>query len=137
MARTFKVVLVALVVLALAGSAYAFAAANTIAVSGAGYKASTIGGYAVTNVVYDLNDTDPTKLSKVIFDIAPVEPNTAKAVTVKISTTISSAPNYTASTCVITGTSPVVATCSFTADIDVDDVVALDIAASSSLNPGP
>jgi hypothetical protein len=130
MARTFKVMLVALVVLVLAGSAYAFAAANTVAQpGGAGYKASVIGGYTVTNVVYDLNDTTPTKLAKITFDIAPTSPNTAEAVTVKIST----AASQSFSACTVSGTTTITATCITT--VDVAAVVALDIVASSSDNP--
>ena len=133
MFRNFKVLLIVLVVIVVAASAYAFAAANTIEVSGAGYKDSVVSGYAVTNVVYDL-DTDPTKLAKIIFDIDPIAPNTADAVTVKIST--SAVQDFTTSTCVISGTSPnKIATCTFTAAIDVADVVALDVVASSSTNP--
>jgi hypothetical protein len=131
MARTFKVVLVALVVLALAGSAYAFAAANTVEPGGAGYKASEIAGYAIDNVVYDLNDTDPTKLAKIIFDIAPIAPNTAAAAYVKINT----AATASFISCTISGTTTITATCATTAN--VVDVVKLDIVASSSLNPGP
>lgn len=135
MFRTLKVMLVALVVLAIAGGAYAFAAANTIAESNAGYKASVVSGYAVSNVVYDLNTADPTKLDKIIFDIAPIAPNTVEPVTVMISTT-SPAQDFTTSTCVITKPATTsVATCTFTTAIDVDAVVALDIVASSSTNP--
>lgn len=134
MVRTFKVMLVALVVLVIAGSAYAFAAANTIAESNAGYKASEVSGYAVTNVVYDLNTADPTKLDKIIFDIAPIAPNTVEPVTVKISTTTSQ--DFTTSTCVVTKPDTTsIATCTFSTAIDVDAVVALDIVASSSINP--
>ena len=134
MFKKFGILFVALMIVVLAGASFAFAAANTVAQpGGAGYKASVIGGYTVTNVVYDLNDTDPTKLAKIIFDIAPASPNTAPAVTVKISTTVSTEPNYSAATCVISGTTPVIATCTTT--VDVVNVVALDIVASSSSNP--
>lgn len=126
MARTFKIMLVALVILVLAGSAYAFAAANTIEASNAGYKASTVSGYAITNIVYGLN-TDPTKLDTITFAIAPIAPNTAAAQTVMISTT--TVQDFTTSTCVVdTG----VATCTFTAPINVDAVAALDIVANSN-----
>jgi hypothetical protein len=132
MFRNFKVLLIVFVAIVVAGSAYAFAAANTIAVSGAGYKDSVVSGYAVTNVIYDL-DTDPTKLEKIIFDIAPIAPNTAAAVVVKIST--AAIQDFTTSTCVISGTTTIIATCTFTSAIDVADVVALDVVASSSSNP--
>ena len=134
MARTFKVMLVALVVLVLAGSVYAFAAANTIAPSNAGYKASEVSGYAIANVVYGFKTGDPTKLTKITFDIAPISPNTVEPVTVQISTT--TAQDFTTSTCAITKPALTsVATCTFTSAINVDAVVALDIVASS--NPLP
>lgn len=134
MFRNFKVLLIVLVLIVIAGSAYAFAATNTIEVSGAGYADSVVSGYAVTNVIYDLDGTDPTQLAKIIFDIDPIAPNTEDAVTVKIST--STVQDFTTSTCVLSGSSPnVIATCTFTSAIDVADVVALDVVASSSTNP--
>ena len=60
MFRNFKVLLIVLVVIVIAGSAYAFAAANTVPDSAAGYKANVVPGYTVTNIVYDLDATDPT-----------------------------------------------------------------------------
>ncbi len=60
MFRNLKVLLIALVVVAAAGSAYAFAAANTVADSAAGYKANVVPGYTVSAIVYDLDATDPT-----------------------------------------------------------------------------
>jgi hypothetical protein len=132
--------LVALVVLVLAGSAYAFAAANTIAKSNAGYLASEVSGYAVAGIVYDLNVDDPTKLDKIIFTLAPISPNDAAPVTVKIST-VTGTKNFAGSACVVTGSSsPWTATCTFKSGetntpINLSDVAALDVIASSSSNP--
>ena len=49
MFRNFKVLLIVLVAIIVAGSAFAFAATNTVADSAAGYKASEVPGYTVTN----------------------------------------------------------------------------------------
>lgn len=142
MVRTFKVMLVALVVMVLAGSAYAFAAANTIAKSNAGYLASGVSGYDVAGIVYDLNVDDPTKLDKIIFTLAPISPNDAAPVTVKIST-VTGTKNFATSECVVTGsTTPWTATCTFgtvalPVAVNLADVVALDVVASSSANPAP
>jgi hypothetical protein len=60
-----------LLVLVLAASAYAFAAANIVPESGAGDGNNTISGYTVTNVTYVLNSTNPANLDSVKFNIAP------------------------------------------------------------------
>jgi hypothetical protein len=135
MVRNFKVLLVVLVVIVIAGGAYAFAAANTVDASNAGYKANTVTGYTITNIVYDLHSDDPTKLDKITFNVAPSGGNEAAPVTVLISTTASQ--NFTASECVITHPSAYLATCTFMNEsvatpINVVDVVALDIVVSSS-----
>ena len=142
MKRNIRVLLIALVVLAIAGGTFAFAAANTVADPGnAGYKASTISGYDITNVVYDLKTGDPTELSKITFNIAPITGSSAP-VTVLISTTTSQ--DFTTSKCVVTHPDDYLATCEFgsmvltewtPAAIHVDAVSALDIVVSSSTNP--
>ena len=133
MLRKFKVLLVALVVLLVACSTYAFAAANTIAPSAAGYLASTVSGFDITNVIYDLHTGNPTLLDKIIFNIAPQVVLAGDAVSVYISTT--TVPDFSTSTCVIVPGTPTVATCTFTAPITVASVVKLDIIATSSSNP--
>lgn len=60
-----------LLVLVLAGSAYAFAAANVVPESGAGDGSNTISGYTVTNVTYVLNASNPVNVDSVKFNIAP------------------------------------------------------------------
>ena len=69
MFRNFKVLLFVLAVLVLAGSAYAFAASNTIEASSVGSGVSTVSGYAVTNVVYNFATNDPTQVSSIEFDL--------------------------------------------------------------------
>jgi hypothetical protein len=146
MSRNIKVLFVVVAVLALAGAAYGFAAANTIASSGAGYKASEISGYAIDSMVYNLSTSDPTKLASIEFAIAPIAPNTAPAVNVKISTNLVSPAtgtgdegdpivpavlqDFTTSTCHVASG---VATCTFITPINVADVKALDVVASSNL----
>ncbi len=68
MKRNIKVLLIALVVLALAGGTFAFAAANTIETPGkVGDGVATVSGYAITDVVYTLNETNPSLLDSVAF----------------------------------------------------------------------
>jgi len=75
--RTIKVAVVALFIAILAGTAYAFAASNTVPDTKAGDGQGTVSGYTITAVAYTLNATDPSSLDKVTFDVG------AAAVTVK------------------------------------------------------
>ena len=70
MLRNVKFLFVILAVLVIAGSAYAFAAANTVRSSAAGYMANSFRLY-VTDVVYDLNVTDPTLVDEISFTVSP------------------------------------------------------------------
>lgn len=126
MSQNLKVVLFVLAILVIGGSAYAFAASNTIADSAAGYAGVAVPGYDVTNIVYDLDATDPTIVDEITFDIAPLS-GSAAAVTVMVQT--EAAGSWT--TCLVaSGT----ATCTF-GSLAVADVTALNIVASSSTNP--
>jgi hypothetical protein len=78
MFRNFKVLLFVLAILVLAGSAYAFAAANTVPNTKAGDGSGTVSGYTITSVDYTLNGTDPSTLDSVAFDVG------AAATTVKV-----------------------------------------------------
>ncbi len=69
MLRNFKVLLVAIVVVILSLSAYAFAAANTVPDTKAGDGTGVVSGYTVTDIVYTLNATTPTTLDEVSFDL--------------------------------------------------------------------
>ena len=127
MFRNFKVLLFVLAILVIAGSAYAFAAQNTIAESAAGYKASTVPGYGITNVAYDLDDADPTTVDAITFDIAPSSGSTA-AVLVKVQT----AGGGSWTDCTLSGAGPSkAATCTYGALL-LEDVTALNIVASST-----
>jgi len=85
MLRNFKVLLLVLAVLVIAGSVYAFAAQNTVADSAAGYKASVVPGYTVTSIVYDLDADNPTTIDAIKFDVAPTS-GTVVASIVKVQT---------------------------------------------------
>ncbi len=133
MLGNFKVVFLVLAIIIIAGSAYAFAAQNTIADSAAGYKASVVPGYTVTNIVYDLDATDPTIVDAIKFDIAPTS-GTVVAAIVKVQTATGGAWTDCALTA---GTPPSEAvTCTF-GSLQLDQVTALNIVASSSTDPAP
>jgi len=133
MFRNFKVVLFVLAILVIGGSAYAFAAQNTVADSAAGYKASVVPGYTVTNIVYDLDVTDPTLVDAITFDVAPSSGSSVAAL-VKVQT--ASGGSWTDCT-LEAGTSPSMsATCSY-GSLQLEDVTALNIVASSTTDPAP
>ena len=128
MFRNFKVLLTVMVIVIVSASAYAFAAQNTVADSAAGYKANVIPGYTVTNIAYDLDATDPTLVDAITFAVAPSS-GTVVAGAVKVQTATSGSwPTCT----LVAGTAPsMTATCTFT-DLELIDLTALNIVASSS-----
>lgn len=131
MFRNFKILLIVLVVIVAAGSVYAFAATNTVPDSAAGYKANVIPGYTVTNIVYDLDATDPTLVDAITFDVAPSS-GTVVAAIVKLQTATGGA--WTDCT-LVAGVAPSMeVTCTYGA-LDLIDVTALNIVASSTLDP--
>ncbi len=67
--KSFKTLLIVIVVLMLAGFTYAFADANTVGASKAGDGTGTISGYNVTNIKYTLNNTNPTSIDAVSFTL--------------------------------------------------------------------
>jgi hypothetical protein len=133
MFRNIKVLLIALVIVIVAASSFAFAATNTVPDSAAGYKANVVPGYTVTNIVYDLDATDPTLVDEITFDIAPSS-GTVVAATVKLQTETSG----TWTDCTLAaGEAPSMAvTCTYGA-LELADVTALNIVASSSTDPAP
>jgi hypothetical protein len=133
MFRNFKVVLFVLAILVIGGSAYAFAAQNTVADSAGGYKASVVPGYTVTNIVYDLDATDPTLVDEITFDIAPSSGSSVAAL-VKVQT--ADGGSWTDCT-LVAGTAPSMsATCTY-GSLQLEDVTALNIVASSTTDPAP
>ncbi|MBL0345909.1 hypothetical protein [Candidatus Villigracilis affinis] len=131
MFRNFKILLIVLVVIVAAGSVYAFAAANTVPDSAAGYKANVIPGYTVTNIVYDLDTTNPTLVDAITFDVAPSS-GTVIAAIAKLQTATGGA--WTDCT-LVAGVAPSMeVTCTYGA-LNLIDVTALNIVASSTLDP--
>ncbi len=128
MFRSLKVLLIVLVVIVVAGSAYAFAAQNTVEDSAAGYKANVVPGYSVTNVAYDLDATDPTLVDAITFQIAPSS-GTVIAAIVKLQT----ATGGTWTDCgLVAGTAPSMdVTCTY-GSLQLINATALNIVASSS-----
>ena len=57
-------------IIILAISTYAFAAANTVPATKAGDGSGVISGYTVSNVAYNLNATDPSSLDSVDFTLS-------------------------------------------------------------------
>ncbi len=134
MLRNFKVLLIALVVVAVAGSAYAFAAGNTVPDSAAGYTANVVSGYTVTDIVYDLNVDDPTTIDKITFGIDPTTVGDPEAKVVYLQTVLAG----TWTTCdVTTALTVTTVICDPATSPAVEDVTALNIVASSSLDPAP
>ncbi|HET7144859.1 MAG TPA: hypothetical protein VFI68_12645 [Anaerolineales bacterium] len=128
MFRNFKFLVVVMIAIIVAGSAFAFAAQNTVEDSAAGYKASVVPGYTVTNVAYDLDATDPTLVDKITFDIAPTTGSVVAALT-KLQTVTGGA--WTDCTLGVATGSSKTATCVYGA-LALEDVTALNIVASSS-----
>jgi hypothetical protein len=133
MFRNFRVLLAVLVILVIAGGAFAFAAANTVPDSAAGYKANVVPGYTVTSIVYDLDATNPTLVDNITFDVAPSS-GTVVAAIVKLQT----ATGGSWTDCdLVAGIAPHMAvTCEY-GSLELKDVTALNIVASSSLDPAP
>lgn len=74
--RTFRSIIILIVALVFASTAYALAANNTFTDSGkAGDGTSAITGFEITDVSYNLDATDPSYVASVdlVFDEAPGE----------------------------------------------------------------
>ena len=70
MLRNLKVLSIISVIIVLAVSAYAFAAANTVPATKAGDGSGVISGYTVSNVAYNFNATDPSTVDSVNFTLS-------------------------------------------------------------------
>ena len=77
--RPSRLVIVALVAVAIGAGVYAYAAANTVPGSTAGAGSGAISGYTVSGITYTLNATTPTNLDAVSFTIAPTAATTVNA----------------------------------------------------------
>jgi hypothetical protein len=86
MLRNVKVLLIALVLIVIAGSVVRLRRGNTVPDSAAGYKANVVPGYTVTNIVYDLNADKPCRRrSKSPSNVTPTS-GSEVAKTVKLQT---------------------------------------------------
>ncbi|RPI94990.1 MAG: hypothetical protein EHM40_04700 [Chloroflexi bacterium] len=133
MYRNFKVLLIVLVVIVIAGSAYAFAAANTVPDSNTGYGDSIVSGYTVSDIVYNYDAAAPTTLASIAFVLTSDGLLNTQQPEVQISTTAGvAAADFATSTCTVSATAPWQTTCTFGTPINVEDVVALNVLASSS-----
>jgi len=133
MSRNLKVLLFVLALLVIGGSAYAFAATNTIEDSAAGYKASAVNGYSVTDIVYDLDATDPSLIDAIKFTITPTS-GSAPAALVKLQT--ADGGSWTDCSLAAGAGASMNITCTY-GSLSVDDLTALNIVASSSTDPAP
>jgi hypothetical protein len=132
MFRNFKVLLIALVAIAVAGSAYAFAATNSVPASAAGYAGVTVPGYTITGFVYDLDATNPTLVDEITFSISPTGGTGELAHTVYLQTAPTGDHDDWTLCTLEAGTAPaMLATCTY-GSLELADVVAVNIVASST-----
>ena len=130
MFRNLKVLLIALVVIAIAGGAYGFAAANTVPASTAGSGGSTVSGYTISDIVYDLDADDPSLVDAITFTVTP-DDGSKMAVAVFVQT--ENGGSWT--TCSVSGAGPAVdATCTFGA-LSLESVTELNVVANSTVDP--
>jgi hypothetical protein len=123
MSRNFKFLLFALIVLAIAGGTYAFAAANTVdVVPQVGYVANSVSGYDITDVTYNLN-TNLNSVETITFTIDG-QNGIADPVTVKVQT----GPSGSWTICDVEELPAV--TCQFS-ELQVKDFTTLNIYAAS------
>ena len=131
MTCNFKFLLIAVLVVVIAGGSYAFAAANTVDASAAGYRATVVSGYNVTAIVYNLNATNPTLVDTVLFTVSPIT-----GTTVALLTKIQTADGGAWTDCVVTpGTAPAATVVCTVTSTPLAEVTALNIVVSGSLDP--
>lgn len=72
---TFRLIVVAVVAVAIGAGAYGFTASNTVPDSTVGAGTGTATGYVVTNIHYSLNTSTPTNVDSLSFTVAPTIPS--------------------------------------------------------------
>lgn len=124
MLRNANFLVIALAIFIIAGSAYAFAAANTLSDTNieVGYSSDTVAGYTIDAVAYDLVDTAPNTVNAVTFTISPT---TATFVQIKVDASGSWEDCSNSSGTV---------TCTFDTPYNVVDIDTFDAVISSSAN---
>lgn len=123
MVRSLKILLIALVVVILTGTTYAFASAITLSPSNAGTGVSTLPDYEVVSVEYTSDATDATLLGsvKLVLD--------SPASDVKINLLGTTTPaDYAKTTCVVDADT-VTVTCTPVAAIPILSMVSLNVIA--------
>jgi hypothetical protein len=68
--KSFRLLIVTVLIALVAAATYAFTASNTVPGSSAGAGSGAISGYTVSNIHYTIDNTDATKLSGVTFDLS-------------------------------------------------------------------
>lgn len=80
--RSFRSVIILIIALVFASTAYALAASNTLADAGkAGDGSNAISGYTVSGVTYNLDVTDPSLVASVEFDLDAAASNVQASLT--------------------------------------------------------
>ncbi len=135
-----------LIVLILAASTYAFAAANTIGTSNAGYGTKAVTGYAINDITYVSStlDDEITSITMKFSDGALPATMAEKPTTILLSTVATHAPaDFTNAVCGVVGgvagvngtrATPWAVTCNLTTPVLAGSIAALTIVASSSTN---
>jgi hypothetical protein len=123
MVRSLKILLIALVVVILTGTTYAFASAITLSPSNAGTGTSALPDYTVTSVEYTSDAVDATLLGSVTL----VLDNPASDVKINLLGTTTPA-DYAKTTCAV-DVDKVTVTCTPVAAIPILSMVSLDVIA--------
>ena len=80
--RTFRTMIILIVALVFASTAFALAASNTMADAGkAGDGSNTVSGYTVSGVTYNLDTTNPSLIASVEFDLDAAASSVAASLT--------------------------------------------------------
>lgn len=120
--KSMKVLLLVVLVLALSGFTYAFAAANTVPLSYAGDGAGAVSGYEVSDIHYVLGTSAPTTITGVEFTLDFA----AESVSIRLGAVGGS--TTWANSCDISGLN---VSCTFSTPINVVDALQLQVVAAN------
>ena len=123
-----RIAVVAIVALAIGGSAYAFTASNTVPSSTAGAGSGVVSGYTVTNLHYGLNATTPMNVDSLTFTVSPVIPSTSSGKVVIQATLSTGGPNTY--TCTTTTTGDVVTCATTSPQLTADKLTGVTVVAA-------
>jgi len=68
--KSAKFLVLVVLILALSGFTYAYAAANIVPATSAGDGAGAVTGYTITDVLYNLNPANPENIDSVTFTLS-------------------------------------------------------------------